>query len=525
MAHDEEEVESNYKRRIGIALATLAVLAAFIAFIQTGASSNEASSARDATRLASESETADVLSKGTQSGLEQIEAELGLLGEREVFGETDDLAAQFGVELDPQRAEARSQNAEDRIGTSLGERSDLPAQLSIEAERLSLEQQLVVEQRVSWNAKSSQYDTVLTVLAVAIFLIGFTLVVGRNLRPPLAIPGLVLALICAGWALQIYTKPTPSVSQETIDATAEGRHLQSFGDPFGAIAQFDAALESTPDYPEALTSRSLARVLAANPDLSTTLAFTDTSPDVLEAAAEDVAAAIDNGADEDPTAWAVASIIAVADRDWDAAAEYLEEGIRLNELAAELFLWRSAVATAQGDRDAALDWLQRARDNFGNLGEERIRTLAAQYLTLLEFVSATEPDQADLAAEVLAIGVESLSRGRKDGALLTGASPSASIVAAMVGFADGVTSTNVELDGINDGDLVVVAVFEDPGAGNGWVQSPELFYSGPGGAADREGGISIPTPRNCEPTAHRVDLYVEGEFRDSVVVEGGTATC
>ena len=69
-----------------------------------------------------------------------------------------------------------------------------------------------------------------------------------------------------------------------------------------------------------------------------------------------------------------------------------------------------------------------------------------------------------------------------------------------------------------------MAGYEDPGAGNGWVQSPELFYSGPAGEG-REGGITLNTPRTCAPTRFRFDLYVEGEFRDSATVPGGEATC
>ena len=32
-------------------------------------------------------------------------------------------------------------------------------------------------ERITWNNRASQYETVLTVLAVAIFLVGFTMVV------------------------------------------------------------------------------------------------------------------------------------------------------------------------------------------------------------------------------------------------------------------------------------------------------------------------------------------------------------
>lgn len=520
----DDPSESRYKRRVGISLATLAVLAAFIAFVQTGASNNEAATARQATRLAAEAQTADVLSKGIQSGLNEVDAELSLLPDREVFGDTEGIASQFGVQVDPDRAQQRSAQAEEAIEQSLGEDRTLSAEFDTEAQRLSLEQALVVEQRVSWNAKASQYDTVLTVLAVAIFLVGFTLVVGRNLRPPLAIPGMILALVCAGWAAQIYFKPTPEVSREAIDATAEGRYLQSIGDTQAAIGQFDTALESTPDYTEALISRALSGVLEANPDLQATLAWTDTSAEVLDRAAADVELAIDSGAQEDPTAWAVAAVVAVGRGDWDAAAEYLEEGIRLNELAAELYLWRAAVAAGQGDVDAARDWLLQAQANFGDLGEDRIRTLAAQYLTLLEYVAAVDPDQADIASQLEEGGIAALAESRKGSPLVAGSSPDAGFTGANATFSDDNTTVDLDVTGIDDGAQIVIAGFEDPGGGNGWVQSPELFYSGPAGQG-REGGVTIRTPRNCAPTEFRFDLYVEGEFRDSTTVPGGSATC
>ncbi len=520
----EDEAERTYKRRIGVTLATLAVLAAFIAYVQTGASNEESSTAREATRLAAEAQTADVLSKGIQSGIEQTDAELALLPDRDVFAETELLASEFGVQIDPSRAEQRTAAAEETIENSLGEDRGLSARFSTEAERLSLEQKLTVEQRVTWNAKSSQYDTVLTVLAVAIFLLGFTLVVGRNLRPPLAVPGAILALVCAGWAGQIYLKPTPEVSQESIDATAEGRYLSSIGEYDAAIDEFDVALESTPDYADALTGRALNRVLGANPDFRQTLAWTDTSADVLDPAAADAQLAIDSGADEDATAWAVAAVVAVGQRDWDAAAEYLEEGLALNELAVELYLWRAAVAAAQGEPAEADEWLDRSREQLVELDEDRIRTLAAQYLTLLEYVAATEPEQAGTTADLTARGIASLAQARKGEPLTANVSPGATITAATASFQDDRTTLDIDVDGVEDGVQIVVAGYEDPGAGNGWVQSPELFYSGPAGEG-REGGITLTTPRTCEPTRFRFDLYVEGEFRDSATATGGGATC
>jgi tetratricopeptide (TPR) repeat protein len=520
---DEEESESRYRRRVGIALATLAVLAAWIAWVQTGASNNESATARQATRLAAEAQTAEVLSSGIRAGFGEVDAELSLLQNREVFGQTDDLASQFGLQLDPERAELREQQAREAIEGGLLQEPDLPSRLAIEAERLSLEQQLVVEQRVTWNAKSSQYDTVLTVLAVAIFLLGFTLVVGRKLRPPLAVPGLVLAVTCAAWTLQIYTKPTPEVDTTAIDATATGRHLESQGEYAAAIGQFDAALESTPDYAEALTSRALTTVLEANPDLLVTLAWTDTSETVLDDAAADVEAALDAGGEKDPATWAVGAVIAMGQGDWDRAAEFLDEGISLNELAAELYLWRSAAAIALGDRDGAEDWLERAVAKFSDLGEDSVRSVSAQYLSLLEYVAATEPDRTELASDAERSALRTVSENTKGEPLEPESSPGAAIDSAIVAFDDGTTTVDLEVTGVDDGATLVVAVYEDPGAGNGFIQSPEIFYAGPTGPGTD--GVTFTTPRTCHPTEHRVDLYVEGGFRDSVTLPGVAPTC
>ncbi len=513
--------ERRFKRRIGISLATLAVLGAWIAVLATNAATNESTAARQATRLASESQTADVLSKGVNTGLDQVDAELELLTIRPVFGDAATVTEEYGVATDPDRAAQRQQQAADSLEEALGGDGTVAAELEISANELSLEQQLTVEQRVSWNAKASQYETVLTVLAVAIFLVGFTLVLGRKLRPPVAVPGLILAVICAGWALQIYYKPTPEVAAESISATAKGQYLLGTGAAQEAIDEYDEALEATPDYVEALQARALARMALANPDLLTTLAFTDTSTEVFDAVEADIAAALAAGGDEDPLLLAVASIAAVGEADWDKAATRIEEGIALNELAAELYLWRSAVAVAQGDAEAAEEWLEEAVTRFGDVGVERGRSLAAQYITLLEHVAATTPDQADLAAEFTSDLVAALTANRSDRAG-TDASPDARIASATASYDEGITSVNVQLEGLDEQDTIVIAGYENPGGDAGWVQPEEIYYIGPPTSGD---GASFQTPRSCVATEYRFDLYVEGGLRDTITVPGAAATC
>lgn len=519
---DKTGSEPKFRRRTGIALATLAVLGAWIAVIATNAGTNESAAARDATRLASEAQAADVLATGIDDGLNQIEAELKLLPNRTAFKASGGIAESLGAELDPALNAQRLAEAEASVESALGDNPDRPAELATEAHRLSLEQEVVVQQRVEWNAYASQYETVLTVLAVAIFLVGFALVLGPKLRIPVFIPGMILALICLGWALQIYTKPKTEVSDEAISKTAQAGYELDHGQPADAIDTYTQALDSTPDYFEALSGRSLATLVEANPDLKNTVAFTDTSADTVDSAANDIDAALEDGGESDSTALAVGSLVALADSDWVLAAERLEDGIEVNELAAELYLWRSAVAVAQGDEAVAGEWLQDAASRFGDFEPERNRFLAAQYLSLLEYVAERQPDQKELAERFTRLGVETIAEAAADRALINGAGPDATISAATVAFDDGATTLDIEMSDVPDDNNIALVVYERPGADAAWVQPRELFYTGPQGEG---GGGSIITPRNCLATEYRLDLYVEGEFRDTVTVAGAEPTC
>lgn len=260
----------------------------------------------------------------------------------------------------------------------------------------------------------------------------------------------------------------------------------------------------------------------ANPDLLNTVALTDTSAEAIGSAATDVDAALDNGGDTDAATLSIASVVALAENDWELAAERLEDGIEVNELAAELYLWRSAVAVAQDDEEAALEWLQEAVTRFGDVEAERSRFLAAQYLSLLEYVEDRQPDQSALAERFTRLGVAMIAENAAGRPLLSDAAPDATIAGATATFDDGATFVEIDMDGVASDNNVALVGYERPAPGAAWVQPSEIFYTGPPGGGD---GATILTPRNCVATEYRFDLYVEGEFRESVTVPGGAPTC
>ncbi len=368
---EESPTERRYRRGVGITLAVLALLGAWIAILQTNAATNESSTARDATRLASEAQTARDRRRGRRIGARaDRQRDRSCSRSRPAFNIDEAAAADVGATVDPAREQQRLDEGRATLDGALVADEAGVESVSVNAARLTLEQSAVVDQRVTWNARASQYETVMTTLAVAIFLIGFTMVVGRRLRPPFAAPGLALALFCFGWAVHIYLKPIPDVAPVALDRTAAGQVALERGRGDDAVTAYSDAVDADPDYATARSGSGLATMVAANPDLLVTFALTDTSPEVVEAAGAQLEDAFAAGAD-DPTTSASAAIVAVAATDWDLAGELLEETVERNERTPGAQLNRSAVAVAQGERDVAEEWLDTGRG--GRVGPRRDR--------------------------------------------------------------------------------------------------------------------------------------------------------
>ncbi len=519
----DEAGEDRYRRRVGIVLALLAIIGAWIAVLATDAATAESTTARESTRLAVEAQSADVLAKGLESSKRQIVAEVEAIGSKPIFADPVEVAGNLGIEVDPTRASQRVAAAEDAVSSAIATDGPGVTALSETAAELGLEQKATVEARIAWNAKASQYETVLTTLAIAVFLVGFTLVIGRRLRPPVAIPGVALAVFCIGWAGVIYSHEIPSVDPVAIEATAKGQVALQEDRAQDAIGHFTVALDAEPDYLPALRGRALATLVQTNPDVLDTMAVTDTSQATLQPAVLDMAHAMANGGDEDAQVLAVASLARTLSGEWEQARTTLDEAIELNPVGVELYLWRAAVAVALGDTDDAESRLREASERFADLDADRRRELVAQFLTVLEIVAVTEPERAAdaeaIARQVIATATEN-AVGRP---LEPGGSPDAGFEVLQADFADDSTSLRFGWEGIDEGAAVSVIGYERPAPDAGWVQPGELFYAG---ALPADGaGVTIDTPRSCAPVEYRFDLYVEGEFVESLTAPGVAPTC
>ncbi|MCD9625698.1 hypothetical protein [Rhabdothermincola salaria] len=524
-----DRTEARYRRGVGITLAVLALLGGWIAVLATDAGTNESRTTRQATRLASESQTAAVVDQGVKAGIDQTEAEMKVFASRPGFRLPEIAAEEGAITLDPDAEQGRVEEATAVVERALTGDAVRATEISEEARALALEHKQLVAERITWNNRASQYETVLTTLAVAIFLVGFTMVVSRGLRPPFVVPGMILAVFCFGWAIQIYLKPIPDVAPEAITSSATGQVALDEGRATDAVAAFADAVTADDGYQIAHRGLGLSTLVEANPDLLRTFAITDNDPDLLRTTAAQLEVALREGGDEDPTTVATAALATLVGADWARTAELLELAIGENQRTPGLALTRSAVAIAEGDAATAEEWLRRALEFMAPLaGSDVDRALAAQYLTALEWVEDRAPEQTDLVEEFRARSMRFVAEARADqtpGVDLAPAGtppPDASVTIETLAFADDRTTVELDIAGVGDDDQVIIAIYERPAPGASWIQPSELFYVG----LPTDGqGITLSTPRACAPVEYRVDLYVDGVSAATATAPGTTATC
>ena len=521
---DPAEERDPYKRRVAVILAVLGVVGAWIGILHTDSGNHESTFARETTRTAVGSLRANV-NQSTVAGLgTDLDAEQAAIG----------VAAQFqtgvpGAEVDAAAAQDLAEETElsstAAAGIDQADRAELERDLTVEAHRMDLRREALAETRVTYNNRTSQYETVLTTLAVALFLVGFTLVLSRRVRPPVLVPGLLLAVYVAGWALWIHQRDIPTTSDAAIDVAAEAAMQADFGDFEASVTGFTDAIDLDDDFVAAYTGRSIAGFLVVNPDFLDTLAVVETKGPEVDRARDDVERAIDLGESDDFGSLVVSGIYRFYDGNYDGAVDRFLAAVDLNGQAPEAFLLLTAAELARGDTVAADAALEEA---VGLLDLQEAsastREFSADLFTLLEQVQAAVPERAedvDAGRGRLAVGEGSLVFDDE----LSGEAPDGvEFELADSDFSEGVLSADFTYTGLPEGSAVSLYVYEQPRDGVPFAQASDLArFLTIGGSGGFGGEAEV--VRACEPVAFRYDFYVDGGFVTSIEGPGGEATC
>lgn len=509
-------------RWIAISLATIVVIGAALGILQTDAGVNESNTARETTRTAVGAMRAGVLERA------------GRQLERDITAESDAFRREQESVVDRARsagASAPPLTLEELRGVVVPG-SDLPRArteeqvraLAFDAERLTLSQAALAETRVTWNDRSTQYTTAISMLAVALFLVGFAVVLHGPRRTLFYVLGIGFGLIVLGWAGHIYSLSIPETSEDAIAATARGRVDAAQGRQEQAITEFTRAIDIEGDYDAPYRGRATAVFLRANPDFRVTGAVTSDQA-VLEKAIADARRALELGGGRDSLTFTLISLLSLYSGEYDDAVQAADEAIAINGKVPDIRLVKSAAEVGRGDAAAARAALEGALGLLkGSDPSERTRGLVSQYVTYLEQVIATSPEQTALARE-LEQELIALEAGFNRGSPVSGAAPGrGTAVVEGLRYAGDRLRLRLRWTGLPPKTALTAIAFERPTPDGPWVQPRDLalFRTVSG---DGEEAISVPLERACTPTEVRVDVYLDGAPVESVTGPGGTPTC
>jgi tetratricopeptide (TPR) repeat protein len=253
----------------------------------------------------------------------------------------------------------------------------------------------------SWGNKADRYVFGITLLAVALPLLGLSLTVSPSARRPLVWAAALIAAGAVGVGAQTAVMPVVTTPDAAIRAVADGDRLAALHRFDDAVDAYTRALRARSDYTIAFRQRAGARIAAASPEKDT-LVYTVavTSPEARRLAVEDLYRAMDADA-PDYTVLLNQGANLFHLRAYAEGERLTRQALALNDELplpwSNLGLFRAAQGDADGARRAydALVARIRQRPDAREQGE-----IYAVSRTTLEMLAAMEPDKAGLALEL-----------------------------------------------------------------------------------------------------------------------------
>lgn len=407
---DIDEEADRFKKIVAIVVVSITFFAAIIGFLQTSASNKEEVEARD-------SQIAAVTGFGTQ-----IDADARYSAAYDVYAEDRlverrSLIAHARARLVGDEPERDALNRETVRYASVREAlAGLSPLLSdkrysedsdpafpnrffadaiVESDKAKLQQMARAELVNAYGGKADAYVAVLTVLAVALFLVGLSLTVAGRGRRLLFIPGVGLAAWCVLWSGVITARQVSETPVRAINAVAEGNRLLSQQDYEGAIASYTSALDARPDYGIAFAGRSDAHFLQGSPQRGEDF-VSITAPESLEASIEDAERAIEHGEGSSLDVVGSLGFNYFLAEQYEDAARLTDQAIELNDEVPELLFNRGVIALALEDEDTADEAYDEALGLVEDLPYEYVRSdLFRAARTDLEILATNLPEARD----------------------------------------------------------------------------------------------------------------------------------
>lgn len=383
-APELDDVDGNapaYKRAVAVVVVLITLFGSVVAYLQAKESNDEDVAARDAQRDAVAGLAAQVDASADFAVDLRIASELDVQLQRQALnaarvdnaqGDSDDVHLAAVERFAAVRAAIADLTPIDPSDPATIDDDFARGNESPDAARLR--QAVEAELANDHSGKADSYVAVLTVLAVALFLLGLSLTVQGRSRYVLAAPGIAIFVVCVAWTALISMRDVTRVSERAIRAAAEGQRLQDAGDLDAAIEAYDEAIDDSPDFAAAYARRAGARFVQGSAQIGQTSFISITSPEALDDALADMEEALAHGADSDVVTVADAGFYAFLDEDFDRSAQLSQQAIDLNDQLAQVWFNLGVARVALGDERGAVRAYREGRQLLGDAPDAGTRS-------------------------------------------------------------------------------------------------------------------------------------------------------
>jgi tetratricopeptide (TPR) repeat protein len=359
---DVDEDAPTFKRRIAIAVVMVTFFGAVIAYFHAVESNKEDVAARAAEIDAIQGMGAQVDASSQFVGEMRIASSAAVERQRQAIAAT--LVAGLSDDPDDPNAAAVQRFAAQvaayaaLTGIDVNEQetfNDTRAGLFEAPDEARLRQTVNADRANAHGDKADSYVAVITVLAVALFLLGLSLTVGGRGRYVLAAPGVALAVGCVAFAGLIFLRSTVEVSDRAVSLTAQGGRLHDAGDLEAAIDSYDEAIEDSPDFAAAFARRAASEFDAGSEQQGQTVFRSITSPEALERALADAERALELGGDADLLTITAAGFFSFLDGDFERSIDLTTQAVEQNDGLAQIWFNLGVAQLGAGEDDEAED--------------------------------------------------------------------------------------------------------------------------------------------------------------------------
>lgn len=524
---DIDELDSSFKRRLALAVALIALFGAIAGYAASDAGVRAAKTVRDAQRASvmalaaqdtawaqfeeSISNYVEVSTVKRRHDIEEVQAQL--LGSTPLSSDAQywAQAAQKLTDLSTLRQPGRD-----------ADRLDLLSKLFEAPNRATLRQQADQQTASAWGNKVNLYLGVITLLAVALTLLGLSLTVGVDVRRFLVWPaGLIVAGGLAGF-LVILISPTPQTSEAAIAAVVEGDRLFAVRDFDLALRAYSRAVDLDPSYTTAYQRRGTAHLVAGSPERENWFVLSTTSKDARQAGVADLNKALDLGGEDYATLVNQgANYFHLAD--YARCEELSRRAIALNPTLPLPWLNLGLALVAQGRENDAADIYQRAIGLIEQrpYPQERLELYAGARGPLEKLLGL----RPDLEAQVRRFQGELVqAQGR---ALLPDARSANGVsVSAMTATASGfILRTDVQYSNLpSNSRLAWIVYYRPPGPGRDWAQCSDLSILEQTQLPLSGSAFKPLADTRCLTAGdYRIDLYADAQLLASVTASPSAA--